>query len=280
MPDWRNIMDIKIIELNEIIEVCENLVQKIRLYGEAQTGDELYERYKLLVKEFYKKYNLSHTTSNQMASVLKTINDYHWEGRTYTVNILEANIILKAVICLKELLFPGLFEKIFISHREKDKDQIAALMELLYAIGIPRPSQGEDGCIFCSSHPDAYIENGRMIDDEILKQFHSKQNVFFILWYTDNYFESQACLNEMGAVWAMKKTYQEILMPGFDRNKIGGLLPKEKIDFKANDKFRLNTFKSQIEQMFNLQPLKQNTWEIARDAFINKIDKLAINKQS
>lgn len=50
MPDWRNIMDIKIIELNEIIEVCENLVQKIRLYGEAQTGDELYERYKLLVK--------------------------------------------------------------------------------------------------------------------------------------------------------------------------------------------------------------------------------------
>lgn len=69
-------------------------------------------------------------------------------------------------------------------------------------------------------------------------------------------------------------------MPGFDRNKIGGLLPKEKVDFKANDKFRLNTFKTQIEQMFNLQPLNQNAWESARDAFINKIDKLTIIKQS
>ena len=136
--------------------------------------------------------------------------------------------------------------------QEPTQEQVDALIDLLYAIGIPRPLQNGDKTIFCSSHPAAYIENGQMIDNEIIKHFHCEQNVFFILWYTDNYFESQACLNEMGAVWVMNKQYQEILMPGFERNKIGGLLPKEKVSFYANDKFRLNTFKEQIEKMFSM----------------------------
>ncbi len=95
------------------------------------------------------------------------------------------------------------------------------------------------------------------------------------MWYTDNYFESQACLNEAGAIWATNKKYQEILMPGFACEKIGGLLDKQPVWFRANDKFRLNTFREQMEELFGLDPLTQNAWEIARDAFIARIESLA-----
>lgn len=258
-------------ELNEIINVCKSLVERIKVIGTVSYKDELYEEYKALIDSFCTKYKIQDRTSDSFREIYDTLKHYFWTQR-YTVNQNEAQTILETVIQLKYELFPNLYEKIFISHREIDKEQVDALIDLLYAIGIPRPLQNGDKTIFCSSHPAAYIENGQMIDNEIIKHFHCEQNVFFILWYTDNYFESQACLNEMGAVWVMNKQYQEILMPGFERNKIGGLLPKEKISFYANNKFRLNTFKEQIEKMFSLQPVDTNAWEIARDKFINAIE--------
>jgi len=267
-------LEIQLIELNEIIGVCKDLIGRIEKHGDVKSGDDLYEKYKLLINNFCQKYDIENHQSKIIVSIYNTIKDYYW-NRNYTVNLKEAEAILELVTSLKSMLYPGLFEKIFISHREKDKPQIDAFIDLLYAIGIPRPLQNGNKTIFCSSHPAAYIENGRMIDEEILKQFHCKQNVFFILWYTDNYFDSQACLNEMGAIWVMNKTYQEILTPGFDRNKIGGLLPQMKVDFRANDKFRLNTLKSQIEHMFCLNPIDQNAWEIARDTFVNTIEEMA-----
>lgn len=267
-------MEVKLIELNEIIKVCKDLINRIGNNGDVKTGDDLYEKYKSLINAFCAKYDIEHMDSELIHSAYLTIKDYYW-NRNYTVNLKEATAILELIVYLKSLLYPNLYEKIFISHREKDREQVNKLIELLYAIGIPRPLENGESMIFCSSHPAAYVDNGQMIGDTIMEQFHCKQNIFYILWYSDNYFESQACLNEMGAIWVMNKKYQEILVPGFDRNKIGGLLPKEKISFEANDKFRLNTFKEQIEKLFYLQPIASNAWEIARDNFINAINELA-----
>lgn len=264
-------MNEQLIELNEIIDVCEKLVERVSYCGYAQSGDDLYEEYKKRIDAFDTKYDLKNHPSQIIRFKRALIQNFYWKCG-YTVNLDEAKYILEFVTSLKLALFPKMFEKIFISHCEKDKEQVSAFVDLLHTIGIPRPFQNCERTIFCSSHPAAYIENGRMIDEEILKQFHCKGNVYFILWYTDNYFKSQACLNEMGAVWVTGKTYQEILMPSFERNKIGGLLPKSKINFKANEKLRLNTFKSQVEEMFNLYPIDQNAWEIARDNFINQIE--------
>ena len=267
-------MDAKLNKINKIIAVCKKLVHHIDETGDAKTGDEFYEKYKKMIYSFCNEYDIKNNQSESVQKSYCILNAYYWQ-KNYTVNITEANTILNAVYDLKLSLFPNYCEKLFISHSEKDKEQVDAFIELLYAIGIPRPLQNGESIIFCSSHPTAYIENGQMIDEQILQQFNCKQNVLFILWYTDNYFESQACLNEMGAVWAMNKKYQEILMPNFDRKKIGGLLPKEKISFYANDKFRLNTLKKQIEELFMLQPVDQNAWEIARDKYIETINKLS-----
>lgn len=63
---------------------------------------------------------------------------------------------------------------------------------------------------------------------------------------------------EAGDIWAMKKKYQEILVTNFDVNKINGLLDKQSVWFKTDNKARLNTFKEQIEAMFGLIPIDFN----------------------
>lgn len=126
--------------------------------------------------------------------------------------------------------------------------------------------------ISCTSHPEGYIKNGEQNLDKIRNMINTDEHVFYILWYTDSYFESPACLNEVGAIWAMKKKYQEILVPGFDSSKIKGLLDKQPVWFRANDKMRLNTFKEQVEQMFGLSAITSNAWELARDKFIQIIE--------
>lgn len=184
-------------------------------------------------------------------------------------------MIRRTVIDMKHDLCASCFERIFISHREMDKRQVAAFINLLYAIGIPRPTiNNKNQTIFCTSHPGSYIANGIRNLDEIRNQITDDKHTFFILWYTENYFKSQACLNEAGAVWALGKKYQEILSPGLDSCMIVGLLDKQPVWFRSNDKYRLNLFKDQIVQMFALPQLEENTWEFARDEYIAAINSI------
>lgn len=272
-------MNTQLTEIQTIINLCEKMVEKTDQNQFIYTNDYLYMQYKVLISAFCSKYNIKYIPTGNYMMIYAILDKYYWDKPNIsTVEPREARVILETVIKLKYEMFPNVYEKIFISHRETDKEQVAAFMDLLYAIGIPRPHMGEESTIFCSSHPAAYIENGKMIDEEIIKQFYDHRNTLFILWYTDNYFESQACLNEMGAIWVMKKEYQEILAPNFDRNKVGGLLPPMKINFCANDKYRLNILKEQLEKMFYLKPISANLWESEREKFIGRINENSLNK--
>lgn len=265
-------MNTKLNEINEIIRSCDTMIEYLNTYGIIHTGHSEYERYKELISEFFRSHKLTDVNYAPYA----VLSSLYFNSGSYTVNMNEAKMIRKTVVELKHELYPNDFERIFISHREKDKKQVEAFMELLYAIGIARPTEKENP-IFCTSHPATYIENGKRNLDEIKNCFHSHQHTFYILWYSDNYFESQACLNEAGAIWVTNQRYQEILSPNFEKEKIGGMLDKQPIWFYADNKFRLNTFKEQTEKMFGLEPITPNAWEPARDNFINKISAL-VNK--
>lgn len=245
--------------------MCDSIVEYIKSNGLIYPGNPLYNDYKTKIFNFLKNQNL---IRNDYAPCC-VLNTYYYNNYNFTVNRSEAEMIRRTVVDMKHELFPDFYEQIFISHREKDKEQVSAFVELLHSIGIPRPTiTQKEPMIFCTSHPSSYIANGENNLDEIRKQFNNDKHTFFILWYTDNYFESQACLNEAGAIWGMGKKYQEILAPKFEASKIGGLLDKQPVWFRSNDKYRLNTFKAQIESMFGLSPLIQNDWEEARDKFI------------
>lgn len=260
-------------EINEIIEICKKVVEYARMttITRYNDGNRLYGEYKQLIRLFANKYNIEHHSSKTIRMLYDRIEKYYWNGQNYSVNEVEAENILNSIIELKHVLFKDYCDRIFISHCEKDKEDVHAFMDLLYAIGIEKPLQNGEKVVFCSSHPAGYIKNGKMFDEEIIKQFYWDYNTFFILWYTDGYFESQPCLNEAGAIWVMNKNYQEITSVDFDRSKIRGLLNDKKISFSANDVTRLNTFKEQIEEMFGINSVDINYWEKEREKYLKSL---------
>ena len=262
-------MDLKLKEINEIINWCDQMMDVAHKIGYIKANHEYYCTYCEQINIFCSTHNLEDKNYAPYAILNK-----YWapfsEDKLFPSEIAE---IRHNLILLKHDLFKDVYEKIFISHREKDADQVAAFVELLHVIGIPRTTvQDSESIIFCTSHPEGYIENGERNLDKIRDMINTDKHVFYILWYTDRYFESSACLNEAGAIWAMKKKYQEILIPNFDTSKINGLLDKQSIWFKTDNKARLNTFKEQIEVMFGLTPINFNVWENARDTFIEQIN--------
>lgn len=264
-------MNSQLKEINQIIILCDEMVNEVQNKGILRVGNKTYEAYKKKINAFMSSQNLKQCDYGPYA----VLDALFFSKGNYTVNLSEAQTIRNLVVELKHSLFPQSFDKIFISHREKDKEQVAAFIELLHAIGIPRPTiDSDEKMIFCTSHPATYVDNGARNLEEIRNQFNSSDHTFYILWYTDNYFESQACLNEAGAIWATKKTYQEILAPQFDSSKIGGLMDKEKTWFRANDNYRLNNFKQDMESMFDLKPLTLNAWEDVKNVYVERIESL------
>lgn len=259
-------MNPKLKEINELITLCDQMLLITQERGFISTNHELYQTYKRLVKPFCISNNIY---DSQYAPYV--VLDVFYQSNT-KLNRSMVCQIRGTLTAIKHSLFENSYEKIFISHREKDAEQVDAFVDLLHAIGIPRPTtELPDSVIFCTSHPEGYIQNGERNLDTIRDMINTDKHVFYVLWYTDRYFESPACLNEAGAIWAMKKKYQEILVPNFDSGKIKGLLDKQPVWFRANDKMRLNSFKEQIEKMFALTPITPNVWESARDKFIQFI---------
>lgn len=263
-------MNLKLKEINEIISRCDQMMDVAQKIGYIKANHDYYCTYCEQIDIFCSTHNLEDKNYAPYAILNK-----YWapfsEAKLFPSEIAE---IRHNLVLIKHDLFEDAYEKIFISHREKDADQVAAFVELLHVIGIPRKtSQDSESIIFCTSHPEGYIKNGERNLDKIRDMINTDRHVYYILWYTDRYFESPACLNEAGAIWAMKKKYQEILMSNFDANKINGLLDKQSVWFKTDDKARLNTFKKQIEVMFGLNPIDYNVWENARDKFIEQINK-------
>ena len=264
-------MNTKLKEINNIITLCDSMIDYIHKNGIIHTGNATYEAYKEYIKDFFRP----RSDFPRDYGPFLVLDKLHFSSGNYTVCLSEAQMIRNAVVWMKHDLFPDCYEKIFISHREKDERQVAAFMELLYALGIPRPTEDNpESAIFCTSHPATCIENGKPNLDEIKRQLNSHEHMFYIMWYTDSYFESQACLNEAGAIWSMNKKYQEILSPNLKSDRIGGLLDKQPVWFRSNDKNRLNTFKKQIETMFDLPSLTTNAWETARDSYISQINSI------
>ena len=262
-------MNPKLKEINELIDLCDQMLLYIQERGDIRPNNDLYLLYKSKVDFFCRENRINDGNYAPYAVLCK----FYFTSSAYTVNKSEVLAIKNALVEIKHTLFKDAYEKIFISHREADKDQVDAFVDLLHAIGIPRPTtELPDSVIFCTSHPEGYIQNGERNLDTIRDMINTDKHVFYVLWYTDRYFESPACLNEAGAIWAMKKKYQEILVPNFDSGKIKGLLDKQPVWFKANNKERLNDFAVNIQKMFELQQLTTNSWEIARDKFIQFIE--------
>lgn len=161
--------------------------------------------------------------------------------------------------------------KIFISHSSNDLKYVEPLVELLADIGMTNDN------LFCSSVPDYSIPLNQDIYDYLATLFR-EYKLYVIFALSDNYYQSPACMNEMGAAWVLKNEYTSILLPSFEYKEIKGAVNPNKIGMKLDDddellKKRLGELKNIISENFGIS-VPEMRWEKKRNDFISKIKSL------
>lgn len=162
--------------------------------------------------------------------------------------------------------------KVFISHSAQDLAFVQPFVELLASIGL------NDESMFCSSIAGYNVPLDYNIFDYLKEQFQNYDlRVIFVL--SDNYYNSAACLNEMGAAWVLQYRYTSILLPGFHFSEIKGVIDQMRISIKLDsDEFelkpRLNELRNTLISELGLKSTvsSQNIWESQRDKFIKRIN--------
>lgn len=161
--------------------------------------------------------------------------------------------------------------KVFISHSSKDIDFVSPLVELLADIGLTNDN------MFCSSVSDYGIPLGENIYDYLSDQFRN-YNLFVIFVLSENYYNSPACLNEMGAAWVLKNDYVSVLVPGFTYENIKGAANPNKIGMKLDEsddflRKHLGDLKDALSEKLSIS-VPGNRWEKKRNDFIDTIKTL------
>ena len=171
------------------------------------------------------------------------------------------NVIVNVKPLSKEIEKRKACKKIFISHSSKDKEIVDAFITLL-----TRGAGLSQDDIFCTSIDGMKIKNG----EDIRK--HIQENVnyadFAILLVSKSYKESEVCLNEMGAVWAIDKKVKAYVFPDLQEASVGWLI-NDKAAEKLNDETALASLYEELQQFYKL-PLSLPRWTAQAKAFFEK----------
>lgn len=118
-------------------------------------------------------------------------------------------------------------KKIFISHSSLDTEIGEKFVDLLIEIGIPKE------IIFFSSRYHTGVEIGHDFHKEIKEHLRTCEIVMFLL--TKNFYNSPACLNEMGAAWVLDKNIYPILIGNLNHSDMKGFIDSHYIAFKPKE---------------------------------------------
>ena len=166
-------------------------------------------------------------------------------------------------------------KKVFISHASKDILAVKHIVELLELIGFDKSN------MFCSSIEPYGIPTSMDIYEYLQKQFRDFE-LHVILVLSNNYYNSIACLNEMGAAWVLSCSQTVMLLPGFSFSDIDGAINPRKIAIQFrpgmndtdlyNMKSRIDGFIEEMAQLSSNKPNKPHIREEKRDGFINAMN--------
>lgn len=170
--------------------------------------------------------------------------------------------------------------KLFISHSTEDAEYVAKLVQLFEYLGFGKET------MFCSSYAGYGIPLDEDIYDYLKKQFNEYE-LHIILVLSNNYYQSPASLNEMGAAWVLSRKQTAILLPGFDFEEIKGAINPNKISIKMDQKdqidlkYKIGELRDRLLLEFGLCNLNVGQWERKRDEFIDGVQILSsIKKKS
>lgn len=164
---------------------------------------------------------------------------------------------------------------IFISHKSSDKRYGDALRDFIIGLGVNNHQ------LIYTSHPLHKIPMDKNIYEYLREKINSE--VFMIILWSDDYLDSPACLNEMGAAWVTQSDYTNVYVPTFsfgnpkyhecavDTRKMGAVLNGD-----GNCKASLIELKNKIQTLFNLNDNEQESVFLI-DEFIKKISEESEN---
>ena len=111
---------------------------------------------------------------------------------------------------------------VFISHSSKDKDIISSFVEQILRLGLGLTPDD----IAYTSEESFGVEPG----ENIAKYIHENISgaTVVLLMISPSYRQSEVCLNEMGAAWALGKKCVSVVLPGADFSYLGWLSSLEK----------------------------------------------------
>ena len=102
---------------------------------------------------------------------------------------------------------------------------------------------------------------------------HIQNNIriadFSYLMISDNYKQSEVCLNEMGAVWAYDSNVRIYMLPNTTIDAIGWLCNVRKGDY-LNNPIVLDEIRSELCEYYNV-PDTSTTWSRQRERFVTEI---------
>ena len=240
---------------------------KANIKKTSRTWVLFYDECKDFVMQFENEFDMS-----TVQQALEVKGDCIYEGTLTTIERelrkIERQIKLQNSDNVKQINISKP-RKVFISHSAEDKEYAQALVELLEDIGV------QENQIFCSSLREYGVKIGEDIYERLKSEFRSYDLwVFFML--SNNYYNSAASLNEMGAAWILQKDYLSILLPDFSFSEIKGAINPNRIGIQLNSseiESMLNDLKDNLCEKFDCT-ISQNRWERVRKEFINKIHTL------
>lgn len=180
---------------------------------------------------------------------------------------------IRTAIKILDTLYPlqtGKGPKIFVSHSSRDKEIVSEFCDRILRLGIGINAND----IFCTSIEDMDIKNGEDIRNHIKDNIQSADFSFLLI--SDNYKNSDICLNEMGAVWTNDGNVRYYLLPDTGFDKIGWLCDTKKAE-QLTSEIALDKLYKELTTFYKLDEAFE-TWSKQRVTFIKNVSKIAIDK--
>lgn len=151
-------------------------------------------------------------------------------------------------------------KKVFISHASKDHEVISSFVDSILNLGMNL----DPSAIAYTSREDTGVLPGESIPQFIQDNIACADIV--LLMISDNFRDSEVCLNEMGAAWALKKTIIQILLPNTSINKLGWLCSFER-SIRINDSSALDSLYEIFQEKIGVHS-KLSVWNRNKEEFI------------
>lgn len=191
----------------------------------------------------------------QLSSVLKQHKDRFSEDKIIHFSALKA--IVDCILSIER----ESTRRVFISHSSRDRDIVERFVDNILQLGIGLDHED----IFCTSIEEMGVKNGEDIREHIRNNVQSAD--FSFLMFSRNYKESEICLNEMGAVWAVDNRVRYYLLPGVDFKEIGWLCDVKKAN-KLYDPVVLDTLERELTSFYDLLH-RGEAWSRQRQSFLD-----------